>query len=79
MMSYYCGEGVRVRFPHPMFRRNALAGQLKSIVICDAFKEYPEEHEDELRDMFGFYPPNIFGTHQVHNDLRILRKEEKLR
>jgi len=58
-----------ITFPHPMFRRNALLAWIKL---------HPGD-ETHLRDTSDLYPLDIFGTHQVHNDLRVLRHEGRLR
>lgn len=61
------------KFPHPMFRRDALAAWLhhhpKTLMAAS---------EDVIRDESDLYPRDVFGSHQVHNDLRVLEHEGRI-
>ncbi len=61
------------KFPHPMFRRDALAAWLhhhpKTLMAAS---------EDVIRDESDLYPRDVFGSHQVHNDMRVLEGEGRI-
>lgn len=60
-------------FPTPMARRDALAAWLHHHPkTAMAASEAVIQAESDL------YPDDVFGAHQVHNDLRVLEGEGRI-